>query len=79
MVPPVNMLRQAKSFSSKPISVPLHRKGGLFLSHEVRPEARMRKNWTIVLAKPSYQLMLQAFDDVGLESPDLPIAPRLLL
>ena len=39
----------------------------------------MRNNWTIVLAKLSYQSMLQAFDDLGLESPDLPIEPRLLL
>src|ERR1700683_1343919 len=38
-------------------------------------EARMRNNWTIVLAKPSYQSMPQAFGDLGLEAPDFPTEP----
>jgi hypothetical protein len=73
------------------MSMPLHRQRDLLLSglgvaghgHRLRsgitPEMRMQNNWTIVLAKHSYQSISQGVDDLGLEPPDLPIEPRLLL
>jgi hypothetical protein len=42
----------------------------------ITPEERMRNNWTMVLVLASYLLMLRAFDDLMLQSHDLPIEPR---
>jgi hypothetical protein len=52
---------------------------GAVIGCDITPEARMRNNQTKVSAKPSYQSISPAFDNLELESPALPIELRLLL